>query len=370
MHDLQVRIDRSDAPSSDALGRGKRSIVLDLKTQAATLVALCKTADVLIDPYRPGVLEKLRLGPEVLCEVNPRLIFARLTGFGQSGEYKSNAGHDINYLALSGALGMSAPAGGGTPVFPCNMLADFAGGGMSCVLGILLALHHRGQSGRGQVVDASMVDGAQVDTDGDGAVWMHRWWTVDASMVDGCAYLSSFIHKMREQGNWSLPAGQNILDGGAYFYGCYQTKDGRYMAVGSFEPKFHEILVTKLDARHLFPTEKQMDTATWPQKRNQMQAIFSTKTRTEWEQIFQGSDACVTPVLAAHEVSSFKHNMERGMMASAFDVSPAPKLLLTPGRPSSLTNPVCGEHTEEVLHEAGLLSSKIPHRTSVLEAKL
>ncbi|NXR57977.1 AMACR racemase, partial [Rhadina sibilatrix] len=218
-----VRVDRLPRPAAalqheDVQARGKRSLALDLKRPqgAAALRRLCGVADVLIEPFRHGVMERLGLGPEVLLRENPRLIYARLTGFGQTGKYAKSAGHDINYLALSGVLSKLGRKNE-NPYAPVNLLADFAGGGVMCALGIVIALFERAKSGRGQVIDASM--------------------------VEGVAYLSSFLWKSQRLGLWNQPRGENLLDSGAHFYEIYRTSDGKFMAVGAIEPAFYNQLI-------------------------------------------------------------------------------------------------------------------------------
>ncbi|NXS20616.1 AMACR racemase, partial [Mystacornis crossleyi] len=215
-----VRVDRLSqyTVATDVQARGKRSLSLNLKRPqgAAALRRLCGGADVLIEPFRHGVMEKLGLGPDVLLRENPRLIYARLTGFGQTGKYAKSAGHDINYLALSGVLSKLGRKNE-NPCAPLNILADFAGGGVMCAMGIVIALFERARSGRGQVIDASM--------------------------VEGVAYLSSFLWKSQNLGLWSQPQGENMIDGGAPFYETYRTSDGKFMAVGALEPQFYEQLI-------------------------------------------------------------------------------------------------------------------------------
>ncbi|XP_006875453.1 PREDICTED: alpha-methylacyl-CoA racemase [Chrysochloris asiatica] len=221
LSDFGAQVLRVDRPGSAGdvshLARGKRSLILDLKRPQGTEVLrrLCSRADVLLEPFRCGVMEKLQLGPEVLLRDNPKLIYARLSGFGQSGRLSTAAGHDINYLALSGVL---SKIGSGEQLYaPLNLLADFGGGGLMCTLGILLALFERTRSGKGQVIDANM--------------------------VEGTAYLSSFLWKTHKAGLWDRPRGQNLLDGGAPFYTTYRTADGQFMAVGAIEPQFYELLI-------------------------------------------------------------------------------------------------------------------------------
>ncbi|XP_053155370.1 alpha-methylacyl-CoA racemase isoform X1 [Hemicordylus capensis] len=334
-----LRVDRSPRPpvGTDVQGRGKRSLALDLKQPqgAATLRRLCKEADVLLEPFRPGVMEKLGLGPDVLLQDNPKLIYARLTGFGHSGKYARMAGHDINYLAVSGVLSKLGRKDE-NPYAPLNLLADFAGGGVLCALGIVMALHERTKSGKGQVIDASM--------------------------VEGIAYLSSFLWKSQNMGLWNRPRGENLLDSGAPFYETYKTSDGKFMAVGALEPQFYEQLINGLG---LEPQKlpSQMSFSDWPEMKKMFADIFSTKTQAEWCKIFDNTDACVTPVLSFDEVASHPHNKERGsfLKNDHQEISPRPSPLLfrTPATPSSKRDPFIGEHTEEILLEYGFSKEEI-----------
>ena len=232
-----VRVDRVGAGSMDQLARGKRSVAVNLKSPEGveTVLRLMETADVLLEPYRPGVMERLGLGPDVACARNPRLVYARLTGFGQDGPYAPMAGHDINYIAISGALSLLGRKGE-KPLAPVNLLGDFAGGGMLCALGICLALLERAHSGKGQVVDTAMVDGA--------------------------AYLATFVYKFRNSGMWRDERGTNMLDSAAPFYDTYRTKDGEFMSVGAIEPQFYAALLKGLgiDAEGMPP---QLDQSSW-----------------------------------------------------------------------------------------------------------
>ncbi|XP_031299646.2 alpha-methylacyl-CoA racemase [Camelus dromedarius] len=331
-----VRVDRPRVrvdPST--LARGKRSLVVDLKQPrgAAVLRRLCARADVVLEPFRHGVMEKLQLGPEILQRENPKLIYARLSGFGQSGRFSRVAGHDINYLALSGVLSKIGRSGE-NPYAPLNLLADFAGGGLICALGIMLALFERTHSGRGQIIDASM--------------------------VEGTAYLGSFLWK--SLGLWSQPRGQNLLDGGAPFYATYRTADGGFMAVGAIEPQFYELLIKGLGLK---PDElpHQMSTTDWPEMKKKFADVFAKKTKAEWCQIFDGTDACVTPVLTFEEVTHHGHNQDRGSFITDREQGviprPAPLLSNTPAIPSSKRDPFVGEHTEEVLQEFGFSEEEI-----------
>ncbi|NXS55153.1 AMACR racemase, partial [Brachypteracias leptosomus] len=333
-----VRVDRvRSAMTPDVQGRGKRSLALDLKqpSGAAVLRRLCSKTDVLIEPFRHGVMEELGLGPEVLLQDNPRLIYARLTGFGQAGTYARSAGHDINFLALSGVLSRLGRKDE-NPYAPLNLLADFAGGGAMCALGIVLSLYERTRSGKGQVIDASM--------------------------VEGVAYLSSFLWKSQNSGLWSRPRGENLLDSGAPFYETYKTSDGKYMAVGALEPQFYEQFIKGLglDSDKL---PSQFSYSDWPEMKKRIASIFAQKTQAEWCSIFDGTDACVTPVLAFDQVASHQHNKQRSSFIKNDheEISPRPTPLLsrTPAVPSFERDPFIGEHTEEILLENGFTKEEI-----------
>ncbi|CCX05310.1 alpha-methylacyl-CoA racemase [Pyronema domesticum] len=279
-----LRIDRSHStsvPTPDLLASHKRSLRVNLKSPPgiALIRSLSSKADIIIDPFRPGVLEKLGLGPEVLLKQNPRLIFARLAGFRRDGKYSAMAGHDINYLAVSGALSLLGREGE-NPFPPTNLLADFAGGGMVCFLGILLALIQRSITGKGQVVEANMVDGA--------------------------GYLASFPRflMMRELGIWDGERGTNLLDGGVPWYETYKTKDGGYMAVGALEPQFYEAFIKGLLPGREVPDR--MEKENWGLLKGMFTEAFLQRDRKEWEMVFDGTDACVTPV------KTFKELKEEG----------------------------------------------------------
>lgn len=332
-----VRVDRVGAGSMDQLARGKRSVAVNLKSPVGveTILRLAERADVLLEPYRPGVMERLGLGPEVACARNSRLVYARLTGFGQDGPYASMAGHDIDYIAISGALSLLGRKGE-KPLPPLNLLGDFAGGGMLCALGVCLALLERAHSGTGQVVDAAMVDGA--------------------------AYLATFVYKFRNAGMWRDERGTNLLDTGAPFYDTYRTRDGKYVAVGALEPQFYAALLKglELDQATMPP---QMDQAAWPATAARFAELFASKTRDEWCAIFDGTDACVAPILGLGEVDDHPHNRARGLLLVADrqgkrEPAPAPRLSRTPGD-GTRPLPQVGEHTRTVLAEYGLSGAEI-----------
>ncbi|CAL1528807.1 unnamed protein product [Lymnaea stagnalis] len=321
-----IRIDRLHAPNIDSMGRGKESVSIDMKKKAGqnAVKRLCLAADVLIEPFRPGVMEKLGLGPDVLTTNNPRLIYARLTGYGQKGPLSHKAGHDINYIAISGLL--SKLGRKNEPPFPpVNLAADFGGGGLICALGIVMALYERNLSGLGQVIDANMVEGS---------AYLASW-------LDGTAH---YFPKQR---------GDNILDGGAAFYNTYETQDGKYMAVGSLEHKFYEELLKGLG---LNPSAVSQS-GNQEQQKELFASIFLTKTRDQWTEIFNELDACVTPVLTAEEASHHPHNEEKGTFQRASKpklmASPAPRLNRTPEIRHPRPLPEIGQHTVDVLLEFG-----------------
>jgi len=302
-----LRIDRADAqsprpPTADLLTRHKSSIAVDLKSSSglALIKALIPTVDVIIDPFRPGVLEKAGLSPEkVLLSLNPRLIVGRMTGFRRDGKYSAMAGHDINYIGVSGVLSMLGRKGD-KPFPPANILGDFAGGGLVCFLGIVMALLHRVHSGMGQVVEANMVDGA--------------------------AYLGTFPRLLLGKAMWDRERGDNVLDGGCPYYDTYETRDGKFMAVGPLEPQFFAALLKGLE---IDPSEfggPREDRKTWPKMKEVFSTKFQSKDRAEWESIFDGTDACCTPVLTQDELKK-----------SGYDQRPIVTLRDSPGRAISET---------------------------------
>lgn len=322
-----IRVDRmgQEKFNDSFLGRGKRSIQLDLKSKTSIdiLKQMMPQIDVFIDPFRPGVMEKLGIGPETVCQWNQSLIYARLTGYGQTGPMASKAGHDINYLSLSGALA-SCKRTNEKPLAPVNYLADFAGGGLFCAYGIVLALLERGKSGKGQVIDASMLDGVQ--------------------------HLSTFLHKFHATGLWDANApGTNVLDSGAPFYDTYECKDGNFMAVGAIEPEFYQALIQtlQLDTNEL---PAQMDISKWPVLRQMFTDCFQGKTQAEWTQLFDQVDACVTPVLKLQQVMTHPHNIHRMALMNESDPLPAPRLSRTPGQSDGKV-PSNGQDTTSILSE-------------------
>jgi len=285
----------ANIPTGDLLARHKTSIAVSIKDQrgVSLLKDLLKYVDVLIDPFRPGVLEKAGLGPEEVQAINPRIVYARMTGFRRDGKYAMMAGHDINYIAVSGALSMLGRAGD-RPYPPGNILGDFAGGGHVCFSGILLALLSRAVTGRGQVVEANMVDGS--------------------------AALSTMPRLGSRKPSWDRPRGTNMLDGGCAYYDTYETKDGKYMAVGALEPQFFAELLKGLGLTEADLPGPRGDPKHWPKLREIFSAKFKSKSRAEWESVFDGTDACCTPVLTQRELE-----------ASGFDQRPLVTLRSSPG---------------------------------------
>jgi alpha-methylacyl-CoA racemase len=325
---------RAQAPS-DPLGRGRRSIGLNLKDPAGIdlLLQLTENADVLVEGFRPGVAERLGFGPEVCAERNPGLIFARMTGWGQDGPLALTAGHDIDYIAISGALS-TVGRPGQSPVPPVNLLGDFGGGGMLLALGILAALVERASSGRGQVVDAAMVDGS--------------------------ALLTSFIYGMRATGSWRDERGANLLDGGAPFYDTYATSDGGYVAVGALEPQFYAALLRGLGLTDA-GLPNQHDRAGWPELRKRFTEVFGSRTKAEWERVFAGTDACVAPVLNLAEAPAHPHALARNAFVDVEGVrqpAPAPRFGRTAAaQPAAPPRP--GADTDAVLAGLGLSAADV-----------
>jgi alpha-methylacyl-CoA racemase len=306
-----IRVERSlDRPrfqSRDASFRGKKSIVLDLKSAQGVevLLRLLAKADVLIDPYRPGVLERLGLGPEVCLARNERLIYGRITGWGQQGPLANSAGHDINYTALTGALHGVGRAGE-SPVPPLKLVGDMGGGGMLLAYGIVCALLETRKSGKGQVIDAAMIDGA--------------------------AQLMWMIHSMHAAGLWDAERrGANLLDGGAPFYDTYETSDGKHIAIGALEPQFYAELIERIGAD---PSrfENRNDRTRWPDLRAELARLFKTRTRAEWCEMLEGTDACFAPVLSMAEAPNHPHHRARGTYTSVdgfAQPAPAPRFSRT-----------------------------------------
>ncbi|HWV80258.1 MAG TPA: CaiB/BaiF CoA-transferase family protein [Hyphomicrobiaceae bacterium] len=339
-----IRVDRSDGadlglpgrePRFEVLHRGRQSVAVDVKSEAGRDIVrrLVKDADALIEGFRPGVMERLGLGPQALWEVNPRLVFGRMTGFGQDGPMAPRAGHDINYIALSGALHAIGHKDG-PPIPPLNLVGDFGGGGMLLAFGVLCGILEARTSGKGQVVDAAMVDGASL--------------------------LMAGIYGFLAGGMWKDERGENILDTGAPWYGVYETKDGKWVSIGSIEKRFYADLLERLGiAGEDLP--KQYDRARWPALAKRFAEVFKTRTRDEWCAVFADSDACFAPVLAMKEVAAHPHNAARATFVERDGVvqpAPGPRFSRTP---PEIAGPAkaAGADSEAVLKAAGYTPSEI-----------
>ncbi len=330
-----IRIDRAggggrQATPANVEMRGRRSIALDLKNpgDVETALKLIEKADGLIEGFRPGVMERLGLGPDVALERNPKLAYGRMTGWGQTGTLSHAAGHDLNYIALTGALGAMGRKGE-APYPPLNLIGDYGGGALYLAFGLLAAVLHAKASGEGQVIDVAMTDGA--------------------------ASLSSMFYGMRAMGVWSDEREDNLLDGGAHFYDCYECKDGGYVSIGSIEPQFYALLLEKAGLTD--PEFKnQMDRKAWPELKTKLKAVILSKTRDEWCELMEGTDVCFAPVLSMAEAPKHPHNVARETFVDYEGVvqpSPAPRFSKTPGAiqrpPASI-----GTHSEEILKDWGV----------------
>ncbi|MFF0687459.1 CaiB/BaiF CoA transferase family protein [Streptomyces albogriseolus] len=330
-----VRVDRPGGPglgidpARDVTNRNKRSVVVDLKAPdgAARVLDLAERADILIEGYRPGVAERLGVGPEECRARNPRLVYGRMTGWGQDGPLADRAGHDIGYIAVTGALGMTGEPGR-PPVAPANLLGDYAGGSLYLVVGVLAALHHARATGTGQVVDAAI--------------------------VDGTAHLTSMIHGMLAAGVWQDRRGANLLDGGCPYYGTYATADGGHMAVGALEPRFYAEFLRLLDLTDLAGAHA--DVTRWPELRTRVAERFASRTRDAWTAVFEGTDACVAPVLSLREAPHHPHLAARSTFtdhAGITQPAPAPRFSATPA--TVRTGPARpGADTEDVARDWGV----------------
>jgi len=333
-----LRIERGDGPAGsrqDVPLRNRRSLALDLKRPEAVqaVLRMAETSDALIEGFRPGVMERLGLGPDVVRGRNARLVYGRMTGWGQDGPLAPRAGHDINYIAITGALHAMGRAGE-APAPPLNLVGDYGGGGMLLAFGLLAALVERERSGEGQVVDAAMVDGA--------------------------ALLMAPIFGMKARGRWSDERAANLLDGAASFYDSYECADGRFIAVGPIEPAFFDEMVARmgLDPK-LF--EGRMEPARWQAQKALLAAAFLLRPRDEWGELFAASDACVSPILSMAEAPRHPHNVARGTFVErdgAVQPAPAPRFSRTPGALRS-PPPLRGEHSHEILTEFGFSAAEI-----------
>ncbi|HKV53658.1 MAG TPA: CaiB/BaiF CoA-transferase family protein [Candidatus Binataceae bacterium] len=332
-----VRIDRlADAglgiqveTKFSLLNRGRRSIALDLKRPEATetILRMVEKADALIEGFRPGVMERLGIGPDLCLTRNPRLVYGRMTGWGQEGPLAQAAGHDINYIALSGAL-HSIGRRGEAPVPPLNLVGDFGGGALYLALGVVAGILEAQKSGKGQVVDVAM--------------------------VDGVASLMTAIYGMHGAGIWTNERGANMLDTGAHYYDVYETKDGKHISIGSIETKFYQELLERSGLKNE-ELPRQNDRQSWPKMKERIKALFLTKTRDEWCKVMEGTDICFAPVLSMEEAPEHPHNRLRATFVKQGGVTqpaPAPRFSRTP---SAIQGPpaVPGEHTEEALGDWG-----------------
>lgn len=339
-----IRVDRPvDAglgvpiePKYDLILRGRRSLAIDLKNKAGRDIVLkmIDEADALIESFRPGVVERIGLGPDLCLARNPKLVYARLTGWGQDGPYAQMAGHDINYIALSGVL-HAIGSRGGKPVPPLNLVGDFGGGAVYCAFGIVSALLSAQRTGKGQVVDAAMVDGA--------------------------AALLTMVVGFQRGGIWSMQRGDNIVDGGAPYYATYETADARYVAIGAMEHKFYDLLLEKLDLSDDEKMRPHTDRSLWSHQREKFSTIFKQRSRDEWCAILEGTDTCFSPVLSIEEAANHPHIKSRKTyreMNGVVQPAPNPRFSsapeLVPSAPAAL-----GQHSREVLLEFGVLPDEI-----------
>lgn len=334
-----IRVDRASAigtgSKQDAANRGKKSIAVDLKSEEGVEVVLklVETADAIFEGFRPGVMERLGLGPDVCLERNERIVFGRMTGWGQEGPLANAAGHDINYISLTGALAAIGRPGS-PPVPPLNLIGDFGGGGMLLALGLLAALLESKESKKGQVVDAAMTDGS--------------------------ALLMTMIYSMYSSGMWKTSMGSNLLDGGSHFYDTYECKDGKFISLGSIEPQFYALLcqIAELD-ESIFG--KQMSRDSWPEQKEAIKKIILDKTRDEWCELMEGTDVCFAPVLDMSEAPKHPHNIERKTFIDLEGVTqPAPAPRFSRTEPEVVSSPsIVGEHTDEVLTSIGFSDEDI-----------
>ena len=334
-----IRVDRASAigtgSKQEPSNRGKKSIAVDLKAKEGVEVVLklVETADAIFEGFRPGVMERLGIGPEVCLARNDRIVFGRMTGWGQEGPLANAAGHDINYISLSGALAAIGRPGS-PPVPPLNLIGDFGGGGMLLALGLVAALLESRESKKGQVVDAAMTDGS--------------------------ALLMTMIYSMQSSGMWKMTMGSNLLDGGSHFYDTYECKDGKFISIGSIEPQFYTLLcqIAELDEKVF---SKQMSRDLWPEQKEEIKKIFVKKTRDEWCELMEGTDVCFAPVLDMSEAPEHPHNKERKTFIDLEGVTqPAPAPRFSRTEPKVVSSPsIVGEHTNEVLSSIGLSEEDI-----------
>ncbi|MCA8927785.1 MAG: CoA transferase [Alphaproteobacteria bacterium] len=322
-------------PKYNNLLRGRKNVAIDLKNPDGVELALqlCEKADILIEGFRPGVMERLGLGPDVVLKRNPKLVYGRMTGWGQDGPIAHTAGHDINYISLSGALHSIGPVDG-PPVPPLNLVGDFGGGALYMVVGALAAYVEAQKSGKGQVVDTSMVEGS--------------------------ASLMSAMYGALASGAWEEQRGHNRLDGGAHYYGPYECKDGKYVSIGSIEPQFYALLLEKTGLKGKAIPD-QLDRSSWAVNRATLKEIFKTKTRAEWAAIMEDSDVCFGQVLSMSEAMEHPHNVARGSFIELDGVKqpgPAPKFSRTPSK-TPMGVAYAGQHSKEGLADWGFAAAEI-----------
>lgn len=340
-----IRVDRLSAKGKgskyDVYLRGRRSIAVDLKKQQGVeiVLRLIGTADALIEGFRPGVMERLGLGPEVCMGRNPKLVYGRMTGWGQTGPLKDAAGHDINYIALTGALHAIGRIDD-KPVPPLNLVGDFGGGGMLLAFGLVCGILHARETSRGQVIDAAMTDGA--------------------------ALLMAPIYQMKTAGRWKNQRESNMLDGGAHFYNTYECADGKYVAIGSIEPQFYTLLLERCGLADDPAFEPQMNAKEWPSLKQKLSAVIKGKTRKEWCDLMEASDICFAPVLDLDEASQHPHNISRKTFVDIDGViQPAPAPRFSETTPGIGSPPgTAGRHTREVLAEYGFDADEIESLSS------
>lgn len=328
--DMGAKVLRIDRPGmanklnpTAVMSRGRPVLELNLKDKADLdrLLELLDQADVLLEGFRPGVMERLGVGPAVVLARRPSIVYARMTGWGQDGPLAAAAGHDLNYIAISGVLNAIGPRGG-DPTVPLNLIGDFGGGGMLLAFGIMSAVYESRKSGRGQVIDAAMSDGA--------------------------AYLSAVIHELRAEGRWTSERGDNLLDGGAHFCGVYQCSDGKYVAISPIEPQFYRLFLELCGIADEDLWNEQYNKARWPEFRARLSEMFKTRSQAEWSQLLEGTDACFAPVLDWDEARLHRQNLARGTFMEIDGVTqpaPCPRFSRTPGQAS----PVRADTRENIL---------------------
>ena len=334
-----IRVDRASAAGTgsrqDPANRGKKSIAVDLKSAEGVeaVLKLVETADAIFEGFRPGVMERLGLGPDICAARNKKIVFGRMTGWGQYGPLSQAAGHDINYISITGALAAIGRPDS-PPVPPLNLVGDFGGGGMLLALGLVSALLESKSSGKGQVIDAAMTDGS--------------------------ALLMSMFYSMKASGAWNEEVGTNFLDGGAHFYDSYECKDGKYISIGSIEPQFYAMLREVAELKDpIF--DDQMSRKEWPEKKEAITKIFFAKTRDEWCELMEGTDICFAPVLSMWEAPNHPHNVARKTFIELEGLSqpaPAPRFSRTEAEVSSPPS-IAGEHTDSILKDLGYDETEI-----------